>query len=168
MNGTIETDHTQRLLAIDSSTNLLAVALLENGRTIASFSSEAERNHSILLMPAIEQILSENGLAPSDLSGIAIGRGPGSYTGVRIGISVAKTMAWALGIPVISVSGLEAMSLGGWRESRLEVKGSTGEDLSADKGRSEDQSAGEGQGEDQHVGEDQGEDQSAGEGQGED
>jgi tRNA threonylcarbamoyladenosine biosynthesis protein TsaB len=68
-------------------------------------------------MPAIEQILQEKHLTPAGLNGITIGRGPGSYTGVRIGISVAKTMAWALGIPVISVSGLEAMSLGAWRNS---------------------------------------------------
>jgi tRNA threonylcarbamoyladenosine biosynthesis protein TsaB len=102
-------------LAIDTSTGSLTIGLLENGHTVAQFSSAAERNHSILLMPAIERLLHENGTKPAELNGIAVGRGPGSYTGVRIAVSVAKTMAWALRIPVISVSGLEAMALGAWK-----------------------------------------------------
>lgn len=113
--GNANTNATMKWLAIDTSTGSLTIGLLENGYPVAQFSSEAERNHSILLMPAIERLLQENGTSPAELSGIAVGRGPGSYTGVRIAVSVAKTMAWALGIPVVSVSGLEAMALGAWK-----------------------------------------------------
>src|SRR5690606_16761981 len=75
--------------------------------------SEAERNHSIRLIPAIEELLAEAGLVPTDLDGIAVGAGPGSYTGVRIAITVAKTLAWSLQIPLVSVSTLAALALGG-------------------------------------------------------
>lgn len=99
-----------RVLALDTATAVQAVALLEQGRTVASQSSHAERNHSIQLVPVIEEILNGNGTSPSGVNGIAVGIGPGSYTGVRIGISVAKTMAWALEVPVIGVSSLEALA----------------------------------------------------------
>lgn len=104
----------------------MTIGLLDQGRPVAEFSSEAERNHSILLLPAIERLLEEHGVAPAELAGIAVGRGPGSYTGVRIAVSVAKTMAWALGIPVVAVSGLEAMALGAWkRDGGTAVQGKT-------------------------------------------
>ncbi|GAA3403047.1 tRNA (adenosine(37)-N6)-threonylcarbamoyltransferase complex dimerization subunit type 1 TsaB [Paenibacillus hodogayensis] len=101
-----------RLLAIDTSTAMLTVALSIEGELIAERSSMAERNHSIQLLPEIETLLGEAGLAPSELDAVAVGTGPGSYTGVRIGVTVAKTFAWALGIPVVGVSGLEALALG--------------------------------------------------------
>ncbi|PYI52913.1 tRNA (adenosine(37)-N6)-threonylcarbamoyltransferase complex dimerization subunit type 1 TsaB [Paenibacillus flagellatus] len=103
---------TGRLLAIDTSTAALTVALASGGRIVAERSSRAERNHSIKLLPEIEAMLKEAGVAPSDLDAVAVGTGPGSYTGVRIGVTVAKTFAWSLGIPVVGVSGLEALALG--------------------------------------------------------
>ncbi|WP_246067561.1 tRNA (adenosine(37)-N6)-threonylcarbamoyltransferase complex dimerization subunit type 1 TsaB [Paenibacillus koleovorans] len=106
-----------KLLAMDTSTGMMTLALLADGKPVAGYSSEAERNHSIQLMPAIEELLREYGLRPAQLDGIVVGKGPGSYTGVRIGISVAKTMAWALSVPVVAVSGLEALALGAWRAS---------------------------------------------------
>lgn len=115
--GSSSTNSSSKWLALDTSTGSLTIGLMDKGRTVAQFSSEAERNHSIQLMPAIERLLQENGITPAHLNGIAVGRGPGSYTGVRIAISVAKTMAWALNIPVITVSGLEALALGAWRTS---------------------------------------------------
>lgn len=111
-------DSTQRaaalkLLAIDTATSSMTVAVTEDGRVLKEINSHAERNHSIYLVPHIKQALAELGLQPADLSGIAVGRGPGSYTGVRIGITVAKTIAWALGLPLVGVSSLEAMAAGG-------------------------------------------------------
>lgn len=103
-----------RLLAIDTSTSSMTAAVLEDGRLLKEFNSHAERNHSMYLLPAVQEALRELGLAPRDLDGIAVGRGPGSYTGVRIGVTVAKTMAWALKLPVFGVSSLEAMAAGGW------------------------------------------------------
>ncbi|RKN82208.1 tRNA (adenosine(37)-N6)-threonylcarbamoyltransferase complex dimerization subunit type 1 TsaB [Paenibacillus ginsengarvi] len=100
------------LLAIDTSTSVLTVALADGERIFAERRSETERNHSIKLLPEINSMLKEAGLSPSALDAVAVGTGPGSYTGVRIGVTVAKTFAWSLGIPVIGVSGLEALALG--------------------------------------------------------
>lgn len=100
------------LLAIDTSTAVLTLALSADGKLIAERCSQAERNHSIKLLPEIDEILKEAGITPSDLDAVAVGYGPGSYTGVRIGVTVAKTFAWSLGIPVYGVSSLEALALG--------------------------------------------------------
>jgi len=108
------TTHYQQghLLAIDTSTAALTVAVLNNGQLLGELSSHAERNHSIGLLPQIRKLLGDLGLKPKDLQAVAVGQGPGSYTGVRIGVSVAKTFAWSLGLDLIGVSSLEAMALG--------------------------------------------------------
>ncbi|WP_010276961.1 tRNA (adenosine(37)-N6)-threonylcarbamoyltransferase complex dimerization subunit type 1 TsaB [Paenibacillus senegalensis] len=100
-------------LAMDTATSSMTVALMRGEEQLALSSSRAERNHSIYLLPMVKQLLEQNGMKPRDLSGIAVGVGPGSYTGVRIAVTAAKTMAWALGCSVIGVSSLEAMALGG-------------------------------------------------------
>lgn len=107
----IRPDGASRLLAIDTSTSVMTVALLVDGQVRDERDSWAERNHSLYLNPVISDMLRDNGLRPSDLTGIGVGVGPGSYTGIRIGVTVAKTMAWALRIPVAGVSSLEAMAL---------------------------------------------------------
>ncbi len=99
-------------MAIDTSTSSLTVAITENGHILGERHSQAERNHSIYLIPMIQELLQSLSLAPSDLDGIAVGVGPGSYTGVRIGVTVAKTMAWTLGLAVLGISSLEALALG--------------------------------------------------------
>ncbi|MEF3303533.1 tRNA (adenosine(37)-N6)-threonylcarbamoyltransferase complex dimerization subunit type 1 TsaB [Paenibacillus sp. GYB003] len=101
-----------KLLAVDTSTRVLTVAISDEGRIAAERRSETERNHSIKLLPEIDDMLREAGMTPADLDAVAVGTGPGSYTGVRIAVTVAKTFAWALGIPVVGVSGLEALALG--------------------------------------------------------
>lgn len=101
-----------KLLAIDTSTGMLTVALSEDGRLTAERRSHAQRNHSIRLLPEIDDMLKEAGVPPAALDAIAVGTGPGSYTGVRIGVTVAKTFAWSLGVPVVGVSSLEALALG--------------------------------------------------------
>jgi tRNA threonylcarbamoyladenosine biosynthesis protein TsaB len=103
------------LLAIDTSTSSLTVALLYNGQVRGELNTYADRNHSIGLLPNIQELLDSVGLKPKSLQAIAIGSGPGSYTGVRIGVTAAKTFAWSLGLDLIAVSSLEAMSLGGKR-----------------------------------------------------
>lgn len=103
-----------KLLAMDTATSSMTVAILEGGTLRKEINSHAERNHSLYLLPHVQEALGELGWSPKDLQGIAVGRGPGSYTGVRIGVTVAKTMAWALGLPVIGVSSLEAMAAGGY------------------------------------------------------
>jgi tRNA threonylcarbamoyladenosine biosynthesis protein TsaB len=102
-------------LAIDTATSSLTVAVLSNGNLLGELTTHADRNHSIGLLPNIQELLASLGLKLKDLQAVAVGNGPGSYTGVRIGVSVAKTFAWSLGLDLISVSSLEAMALGGRR-----------------------------------------------------
>jgi tRNA threonylcarbamoyladenosine biosynthesis protein TsaB len=109
-----ETSEARRstMIAIDTSTASMTVAL-HDGRLLGESESQADRNHSMYLIPAMQQLMRSQGIGPGELSAIAVGVGPGSYTGVRIGVSVAKTCAWALKIPVIGVSSLEACAWGG-------------------------------------------------------
>lgn len=99
-------------LALDTSTASMTVALAREGRVLAERDSRSERNHSIRLLPEVEDLLDEAGLEPNGLAAIAVGRGPGSYTGIRIGVTVAKMMAWSLNKPLYAVSSLEALAYG--------------------------------------------------------
>lgn len=102
----------QRLLALDTSTSSLAVAVMEGGKLLAERNIKAERNHSAYLVTAIEEAIAAAGVGKQQLDGIAVGVGPGSYTGVRIAVTTAKTLAWSLGLPVSAVSSLEAIAFG--------------------------------------------------------
>jgi tRNA threonylcarbamoyladenosine biosynthesis protein TsaB len=108
------------LLAMDTSTSSLTVAVLENGTLLGELSTYADRNHSIGLMPNIQELLHSLDMKPKDLRAVVVGNGPGSYTGVRIGVTAAKTFAWSLGIDLLGVSSLEAMAFGGKRRMELE------------------------------------------------
>jgi tRNA threonylcarbamoyladenosine biosynthesis protein TsaB len=101
-----------RLLALDTSTSMMSIAVLEAGKLLRETHIHAERNHSLFLMPMIQELVKNMGMKLADISGIAVGVGPGSYTGVRIGVTAAKTLAWTLKLPLIGVSSLEAMALG--------------------------------------------------------
>ena len=106
------------VLALDTSTPVLAAALVRGETVLGSLQSPAERNHSAHVVPAMQQLIRESGIDPSQLAGIAVGQGPGSYTGVRIAASVAKTLAWAWNRPLVGVSSLEALAAGAWRAFR--------------------------------------------------
>lgn len=102
-----------KAIAIDTSNNTLGIAVL-NGETVAGeYITNLKKNHSLRAMPAIEALLKECGLAPQDLDKVIVANGPGSYTGVRIGVSIAKTLAWSLNIPVAAVSSLEVLAANG-------------------------------------------------------
>lgn len=101
------------ILAIDTSNQVLGVALLKDGQIAAELVTNVEKNHSVRLMPAIDYIMKEANLMPDQLDRIAVAKGPGSYTGVRIGIATVKSMAWALDIPVAEVSSLEVLTYQG-------------------------------------------------------
>ncbi|WP_334073625.1 MULTISPECIES: tRNA (adenosine(37)-N6)-threonylcarbamoyltransferase complex dimerization subunit type 1 TsaB [Paenibacillus] len=103
----------RRLLAFDTSTSSLAVAVMEDGKLLAERNIRAERNHSAYLIGAIEDALAAAGIAKAALDGVAVGVGPGSYTGARIAVTTAKTLAWALRLPVYGLSSLEALAWGG-------------------------------------------------------
>ncbi len=99
-----------KILAIDTSTQALGVALLEGERIIAESITNLKINHSIRLMPTIEEVLATVGWQPEEIELVAVTKGPGSYTGLRVGITTAKTYAWTLGIPLVAVSTLETMA----------------------------------------------------------
>lgn len=101
------------VLAIDTSTNVLGVAVANEKGIIGEQITFTKRNHSVRAMPSIEAILKECGLKPGDLDKIVVAKGPGSYTGVRIGVTIAKSLAWSLGIQLSGVSSLEALALNG-------------------------------------------------------
>lgn len=100
-----------KVLAIDTSNKTMSVALADESGIIGEITSNAHQNHSIQLMPAIEKIMLDHGLKPSDLTKVVVARGPGSYTGVRIGVTVAKTLAWTLGLELVGISSLEGIAL---------------------------------------------------------
>lgn len=117
MQGSVQPNReaNRRFLAIDTSTSSMTLAVLENDHLLGDMHTHAERNHSIGLLPNIRELLTSLELKPKDLQAVVVGNGPGSYTGVRIGVTVGKTFAWSLGIDLVGVSSLEAMALGGRR-----------------------------------------------------
>ncbi|MCC3376598.1 tRNA (adenosine(37)-N6)-threonylcarbamoyltransferase complex dimerization subunit type 1 TsaB [Cohnella sp. REN36] len=109
------------LLAFDTSTGTLAVSLYRDGRVMEASQSFAERNHSVRIVPEIQEMMRRHGVHREDVGAIAVGRGPGSYTGVRIAVSAAKTLAWAWDKPLVGVSSLEALAFGAWLKIRQEA-----------------------------------------------
>lgn len=101
------------VLAIDTSTATMAGAVLREQQLLSAVHTEAERNHSIHIMTNIEAMLKESGLKLNELDGIVTGIGPGSYTGVRIAVTAAKTLAWTTAKPLIGVSSLAALAVSG-------------------------------------------------------
>lgn len=100
------------LLHIETATDVCSVALTQGAEVLGVCESADGNSHSKNLLPFIDQVLRENGKTSADLQGIVVSIGPGSYTGLRIGVSTAKGMAYSLGIPVITVSTLESIAQG--------------------------------------------------------
>ena len=98
------------ILLIESSTEVCSVALCKNGQTMALKENQEGLNHSEFLAVYIRDILKENNLAPSGLDAVAVSKGPGSYTGLRIGVSTAKGICYAANKPLIAISTLDAMA----------------------------------------------------------
>ena len=100
------------LLAIDTSSSLVSVALLMGKRNVRFREQEMERGQGEALIPMIQELFDTAHLTMKDLTGVAVAVGPGSFTGVRIGIATARAIAMALNIPVYGVTNFEAYSFG--------------------------------------------------------
>ena len=100
-----------KILSIDTSNYALGIGLLNEGQVMGEYISNLKKNHSVRVMPAIQTLMSECNVKPADLEKIVVAKGPGSYTGVRIGVTIAKTMAWTLNIPITGVSSLEVLAV---------------------------------------------------------
>ncbi len=102
-----------KILAFDSSAKSASVAVMENGALLAQSFQNSGLTHSRTLLPMAEDLLKNLDLVFNDIDLFAVSRGPGSFTGVRIGVSVVKGLCWALEKPVVGVSTLEAMAYNG-------------------------------------------------------
>lgn len=102
------------ILAIETSTQACSAALLCNGEILQRY-QVAPRGHGDLILPMIDELMSEAGLSPAQLSAVAFGRGPGAFTGVRIATSVAQGIAFGADLPVVPVSSLAALAQAGFR-----------------------------------------------------
>ncbi|HDZ8846524.1 MULTISPECIES: tRNA (adenosine(37)-N6)-threonylcarbamoyltransferase complex dimerization subunit type 1 TsaB [Aeromonas] len=103
-----------KILAVDTATEACSAALLVGDKLFSRW-EEAPRDHTRKILPMVQAVLEDAGISLSDLDAIAFGRGPGSFTGVRIGISVAQGLAFGAGVPLIGISTLAAMAQGAYR-----------------------------------------------------
>lgn len=101
------------MLAFESSAKPASVALLRDGELIAQYSQYTSLTHSRTLLPMAEALLKNCEIEPAEIDLYAVAHGPGSFTGIRIGVSTVKGLAWASGKPCIGVSTLEAMAWNG-------------------------------------------------------
>ena len=99
-----------RILLIETSTAVLSVALSENGTVVASRECHEPRLQASLTAPLVKEVLDSKGLAVRDCDAICVGKGPGSYTGLRVGVSTAKGLAFGAGLPLIAIGSLDILA----------------------------------------------------------
>lgn len=100
------------LLALDTATQVMSLALHDGRSLLAEITWQAGNRHTTQLAPAVEQILTNSAVAVTDLTGLAVAVGPGSYTGLRIGVSLAKGMAQTRNLPLVGMSTLDILAGG--------------------------------------------------------
>lgn len=110
-----------RLLAIETSTDACSVALMID-EEIRVDHRLVPQKHAALVLPMVDALMSESGITASQLDGIAFGRGPGSFTGVRIGVAVTQGIALGADVGVLGVSSLQCMAQGVYRRDRDGVR----------------------------------------------
>lgn len=98
------------LLALDTATRMISLALHDGTQVCYEHTWRSANNHTIELAPAIDRALQFSGLLPGDLQGIVVAQGPGSFTGLRIGMAAAKGLAAALAIPLIAIPTLDTVA----------------------------------------------------------
>lgn len=98
------------ILNIDTATDKASIALAQDGTTLSMLTNEVPKEHAAWLHTAVQSLLNETGSRMRDLSAVAVTSGPGSYTGLRVGMSTAKGFCYALNIPLITESTLKVMA----------------------------------------------------------
>ncbi len=103
-----------KLLAIETSTDACSVGLSIDGNLLLDHRMAAQQ-HGALVLPMVDALMAEAGLAPAQLDGVVFGRGPGSFTGVRIGVAVTQGIALGAGVGVVGISTLQSVAQGCYR-----------------------------------------------------
>ena len=99
-----------KILALETSAKAASAAVIEDGRVVCSAYQSTGLTHSRTLMPMVKAMLENADLIAADMDAVAVAKGPGSFTGIRIGVAAAKGLAYAIGKPIAGVSTLEAMA----------------------------------------------------------
>ncbi|HWK23959.1 MAG TPA: tRNA (adenosine(37)-N6)-threonylcarbamoyltransferase complex dimerization subunit type 1 TsaB [Ureibacillus sp.] len=97
-------------LGIETSNAPLSIAIVKDGLVLEEIVQNEKLTHSVTVMPAIEELFQKANLKPTEIDAIAVSEGPGSYTGLRIGVTIAKTLAWTLKKPLVGVSSLQVLA----------------------------------------------------------
>lgn len=108
-----------KILAFDSSNQPLSVAIIDDQQLLTEQTINVKRNHSIQLMPAIEEALKQANLQLKDIDRIAVASGPGSYTGLRIAVTIAKSLAWAQDIELVGISSLKVLAANSFEQENI-------------------------------------------------
>ena len=98
------------ILCIETGTDICSVGLARDGEIISLRESDEGREHAKNVAMFVDELLHETGVSPDELDAVAVGKGPGSYTGLRIGVSFAKGLCYGLNIPLVAVGSLEALA----------------------------------------------------------
>lgn len=98
------------ILAIDTSNQTLAIAVCKDKQILGQYTVAVKKNHSLTLMPAVTELVKNVGITPNELDRIVVAQGPGSYTGLRIGVTTAKTLAYTLKKELVGISSLKALA----------------------------------------------------------
>ena len=109
-----------RYLYIDTSSSYLNTALVDDNNLLASINEEFGQSLSEVVVPKIVSMFQENNIEPKDIDKIIVVNGPGSFTGIRIGITIAKVYAWSLNIPITTIDSLSAMALSS-KENKIHI-----------------------------------------------
>lgn len=98
-----------KILCIETGTDICSAAIAEGGRLVSLRESDEGRDHARKVAVFVDEMLRETGIRPDELDAVAVGKGPGSYTGLRIGVSFAKGLCYGLRIPLLAVGSLDAL-----------------------------------------------------------
>ena len=110
----------EKILMIETSTECCSVALADGAQILASRINGTPRQHAAMLAPYVQEVLAECGLAASGLDAVAVSEGPGSYTGLRVGVSTAKGLCFGAGKPLLGIDTLQILAMQALAEGRFD------------------------------------------------